>query len=147
MAHERFGGVTADALFANVHVAFPNRTRVTPWVSLDPAAIDSATGLSNEAEVRQRLAGTVTTAQATLRDSLTGYQVLSGLEISLAESVSLTLTGRWSRFGRFRASGEYDLLRSHESGVRIDGSEPVVYKVTTGDLDLAGVSLSLKYRF
>ena len=166
LAHERIGGVAADALFANVHVAFPNRSRVTPWVglgagaaigrmgygviwarSLDPAAIDSATGLSNEAEVRRRLAGTVTTAQATLRDTLTGYQVLGGLEISLTESVSLTVTGRWSRFGRFSAGGEYDLLRSHESGVRIDGSEPVVYTVTTGDLDLAGVSLSLKYRF
>ena len=97
LARERIGGVSTDALFANIHVDFPNRTRVTPSVgvgagagiagmdygviwarSLDPATIDSATGLLNETEVRQLLAGTVTTAQASLRDTLAGYQMLAG---------------------------------------------------------------------
>ena len=166
LAHERIGGLTTDALFGNVHVAFPNRTRVTPWVgvgagggpsgldygviwarSLDPAAIDYAAGLPNEAEVRQLLAGTVTTTQAVLRDTLAGYQVLAGLDVALGRSLSLNVTGRWTRFGRFSASGDYDRLRSHESGVRIDGSEPVVYTVTTGDIGVAALNVGLKYHF
>ena len=166
LAHERVGGVTAHALFANVHVDFPNRTRLTPSVgagagagvagmdygviwarSLDPATIDYAIGLPNEAEVRQLLAGSVTTTQESLRDTVGAYQVLAGLDVALSESVALAVTGRWSRFGRFSAGGDYDRLRSHESGVRRDGSEPVVYTVTTRDLGLAGVTVSLKYHF
>ena len=166
LAHERIGGVIADAFFANAHVDFPNRTRVTPSVgigagvgvagmdygvvwarSLDPATIDYAAGLSNEAEVRQLLAGSVTTTQASLRDTLGGYQLLAGLDIALGQSVALAVAGRWSRFGRFSAGGEYDRLRSHESGVRRDGSEPVVYTVTTRDIGISGVTLSLKYLF
>ena len=166
LAHERVGGVTAHGFFANVHVDFPNRTRLTPSVgagagagvagmdygviwarSLDPATIDYATGLPNEAEVRQLLAGSVTTTQASLRDTVGAYQVLAGLDVGLSQSVALAVTGRWSRFGRFSAGGDYDRLRSHESGVRRDGSEPVVYTVTTRDISLAGVTLSLKYHF
>ena len=166
LAQERIGGVTVNALFANVHLDFPNRTRVTPWVgggggvgvagmdygviwarNLDPATIDYAAGLPNEEEVRQLLAGTVTTVQASLSDTLTGYQVLGGVDVALSRSVSIAVTGRWSRFGGFSAGGAYDRLRSHESGVRKDGSEPVVYTVTTGDVGLTGVGLSLKYRF
>ena len=166
LAHERLGGVAVDAFFANVHVDFPNRTRVTPSVgfgagagragmdygviwarSPDPADIDYAAGLPNEAEVRRLLAGTVTTVQASLRDTLPGYQVLAGVDVALGGSVSLAVTGRWSRFGRFAAGGAYDRLRSHASGVRRDGSEPVVYTVTTRDIGLAGVTLHLKYHF
>ncbi len=166
LANERIGGVIAQAIFANVHVDFPNRTRVTPSVgfgagagvagmdygviwarSLDPATIDYATGLPNEAEVRQLLAGSVTTAQASLRDTLGGYQALAGLDIALSPSVALAVTGRWSRFSRFNAGGGYDRLRSHESGVRRDGSEPVAYTVTTRDIGVAGITLSLKYHF
>ena len=166
LAEERIGSVTVNAFFANAYLDFPNRSRVTPWVgggggvgvagmeygviwarNLDPATIDYAAGLPNEQEVRRLLAGTVTVAQATLRDTLTGYQVLGGLDIAFSRSVSIAVAGRWSRFGEFSAGGAYDRLRSHESGVRKDGSEPVVYTVTTGDVGLAGVSLSLKYQF
>ncbi len=114
---------------------------------LDPAVIDYAAGLPNEAEVRQLLAGSVTTTQTSLRDTLGGYQLLAGVDIALSRSVALAVTGRWTRFGRFSAGGGYDRLRSHESGVRRDGSEPVVYTVTTRDIGLVGVNLSLKYHF
>lgn len=166
LAHERVGGVITHALFANAHVDFPTRTRLTPSVGfgagagvvgldygviwardLDPATIDYAAGLPNEAEVRQLLAGSVTTTQASLRDTLGGYQVLAGVDIAFSQSVALAVTGRWTRFSRFIATGSYDRLRSHESGVRRDGSEPVIYTVTTRDIGLAGVNLSLKYNF
>ena len=166
LAHERIGGVTTSSVFANIHLDFPNRSRVTPSVGagagigfagmdygviwarpLDPALIDYAAGLPNEAEVRQLLAGTVTTDQALLRDTLVGYQVLAGLDIALTEAVSLGVTGRWSRFGTFSASDTYDRLRSHVSNVRRDGSEPVAYTVETGDIGFAGFGLHLKYHF
>lgn len=166
LAQERIGSVAADSLFANVFLDFPNRSRVTPWVgagagvgaarldysalwarALDPAVIESAAGLPNEAEVRGLLAGTVTSAQAALRDTLPAGQVLAGFDVALAGTVSLAVTGRWTRFGRFGAGGAYDRLRSHASNLRRDGSEPVAWRVETGDLGFAGVHLSLKYGF
>ena len=166
LAHERIGGVTTSSVFANVHLDFPNRSRVTPSVGagagigfagmdygviwarpLEPALIDYAAGLPNETEVRQLLAGTVTTDQALLRDTLVGYQVLAGLDVALTEAVSLGVTGRWSRFGQFSASDSYDRLRSHVSNVRRDGSEPVTYTVETGDVGFAALGLHLKYHF
>lgn len=166
LAQERIGGVAADGLFANVHLDFPNRSRVTPWVgagagvaaaridysalwarALDPALIDSAAGLPNEAEVRGLLAGTVTSAQAALRDTLPAWQVMAGFDVALSGTVSLGVTGRWTRFGRFGDGGAYDRLRSHVSNVRRDGGEPVAWRVETGDLRFAGVQLSLKYGF
>lgn len=166
LARERIGSAAADSLFANVLVDFPNRSRGTPWIgagagvgavrldysalwarALDPALIDSAAGLPNEAEVRGLLAGTVTSAQAALRDTLPAGQVLAGFDVALAGTVSLGVTGRWTRFGRFGAGGGYDRLRSHVSNVRRDGSEPVAWRVETGDLGFAGVHLSLKYGF
>ena len=166
LAQERIGSVAADSLFANVFFDFPNRSRVTPWIgagagvgaarldysalwarALDPAVIDFAAGLPNEAEVRRLLAGTVTSAQAALRDTLPAGQVLAGFDVALAGAVSLAVTGRWTRFGRFGAGGAYDRLRSHVSNLRRDGSEPVAWRVETGDLGFAGVHLSLKYGF
>lgn len=166
LAQERIDGVASRSVFANVHLDFPNRSRVTPSVGvgaglgfagmdygviwarpLDPALIDYAAGLPNEAEVRELLAGTVTTAQALLRDTLVGYQVLAGLDVALTGTVSLGVTGRWSRFGRFSASDDYDRLRSHASNVRRDGSEPVIYTVETDDVGFAAFGLHLKYHF
>lgn len=166
LAQERIGSAAADSLFANVFLDFPNRSRVTPWIgagagvgaarldysalwarALDPAVIDLAAGLPNEAEVRGLLAGTVTSAQAALRDTLPAGQVLAGFDVALAGTVSLAVTGRWTRFGRFGAGGAYDRLRSHASNLRRDGSEPVAWRVETGDLGFAGVHLSLKYGF
>lgn len=166
LAQERIGSAAADSLFANVFLDFPNRSRVTPWIgagagvaaarldysalwarALDPALIDSAAGLPNEAEVRGLLAGTVTSAQAALRDTLPAGQVMAGFDVALAGTVSLGVTGRWTRFSRFGAGGGYDRLRSHVSNLRHDGSEPVAWRVETGDLGFAGVHLSLKYGF
>ena len=121
-AEDRIGSLSSQNVFANAYVDFPGRSRVTPYVgagvgigltALDygdlwarnpnPAAIGTAAGLPNEAEIRRNLAATTTSKQAELHDRLTGYQVLGGVDYAMSDAVSLGIKGRWVRFGRFAA--------------------------------------------
>ena len=61
--------------------------------------------------------------------------------------MSLGVKIRWVRFGRFTADDiEWERLRSHASQLRLDGSEPVTFRIRTdGALSFVGVSLSMRY--
>ena len=167
-AEDRVGSLSSQNVFANVYVDFHARSRLTPYVGIgagiglteldygdlwarnpDPGAIGTAAGLLNEAEIRRNLAATTTSKQAELHDRLTGYQVLGGADYALSEAVSLGVKIRWVRFGRFTADDiEWERLRSHASQLRLDGSEPVTFRIRTdGALSFVGVSLSMRYTF
>ena len=164
-AEERIGDLGASNLFANACWRFPNATRFTPFVGVgagvakarmeyralwrrsdDPNTVRSAGGLPNEEDVRRNLAGTVSRAEGTLRDTLRGYQLLFGVEYEWKPKLSLAVQGRWAHFGAFEAGGEYDQLRSHVSNLRRDGSEPVIYRVRNNDTSFVAVSLRLSRR-
>ena len=164
-ANERVEGVRSVDAFANAYFVLPNASRFTPYVgvgvgvgaarleyaalwqrSTDPNTVESARGLPNEDAVRRNLAGTASRAGGTLRDTLRGYQLLVGIEHALNERLTLALHGRWVRLRPFAGGGSYRELRSHVSNLRRDGSEPVVYRVSTKDTGFASVGLRLVYR-
>ena len=167
-AEDRIGDISSHNLFANVYVDFPNSGRLTPYVGIggglgltqldygdlwarnpDPNAISTGAGLPNEAEVRQNLAGTTTSKQAELHDRLIGYQVLGGVDYALSDAVSLGVKARWVRYGRFSSEDiGWERLRSHPSQLRLDGSEPVTFRIRTGgDVSFLGFSLAMRYMF
>ena len=161
-ARERIKSLRSHNLFLNAYFELPNTSRFTPFVGVgfadmdygalwvrspDPGAIESTRGLPNEAEVRRNLAGTASRAEDRLRDTLYGYQVLFGADYSLTPSFSVELRGRWLDFSAFDDGGSYDRLRSHQSNLRRDGSEPVHYRVKTDDTEFFGLGLRLNYRF
>ena len=173
LAAKRVGSITSHNLFGNVFFDWSNTSRFTPYVGFgigvgftdmdwnsinarnsDPAAITSISddlceGISgcDVNEIRRNLAGRTTVEQTVLKDTLFGWQVLFGVDYALTESVSLGVKGRWTNFNTFRDGGSWDRLRSHESNLRLDGSEPVTYRFMTDDIDFFGVSLNLKYHF
>ena len=165
-ASERIESVRSVDAFVNAYFVMPKVGRLTPYVGVgvglgtvqleyaalwrrsdDPNTVESARGLPNEQEVRRNLAGTVSRAGGTLRDTLRGYQLLAGVEHELNHRLTLALQGRWVALRPFAASGSYDELRSHTSNLRRDGSEPVIYRVSTKDTGFASVGLRLVYRF
>ena len=167
-ADNRLGSLSSHNVFANIYADFPNRSRLTPYVGVgggvglteldygdlwarnpDPAAIGTAAGLPNEAEVRQRLAATTSSKQGELDDRLTAYQVLGGVDYAISDAVALGVKVRWVRFGSFLAEGiEWERLRSHPSQLRLDGSEPVTFRIrTAGAPSFLGVSLAMRYTF
>lgn len=165
-AEDRIGDMTSHNLFGNLYCDFFNISRFTPYIgfgvgagftdmdysdrwvrNIDPDRSTAGQGLSNANHIRRSVAGTVTSEQSTLTDALFGYQVLFGLDYALTESLSLGVKGRWVNFDTFQDRGSWDRLRSHDSQLRLDGSEPVRWKVKTDDIEFFGVSLSLKYHF
>ena len=165
LAEDRLGSIAGHNVFGNVYLDFTSRGRFTPYAGIgvgvaftdagygalgllnnDPARIASAAGLPNADEVRRNLAGTAVSEQANLKDTVRGYQALFGVDYAVDESMSLGVKGRWVRFDAFSSGGAWDLLRSHASELRLDGSEPVAYEIKLDDLRLFGVSLELKYQ-
>ena len=165
VAQERIGALRTQSMFLNLHLDHPlgqrvalhagfgagfSRTRMdysVIWVrSLDPATIQTAVGLPNEAQVRANLAGTVSSAVTTLRDDGFGYQCMAGVSRVLTPALTLDMQLRWTRAGSFEDAGHvYDRLRSHASNLRRDGSEPVTYRVSASGLGFWGLSLGLRY--
>ena len=166
LSEDRLGRFAGRNVFGNLYFDFFGAGRFTPWVGFgggvgftdveygalgllnsDPARITSGAGLPNADQIARNLAGTVISEQADLHDTLFGYQVLFGVDYALTESVSLGVKGRWVDFDTFRDGGTWDRLRSHESQLRLDGSEPVVYEIELDGVESFGVSLDLKYHF
>ena len=53
-------------------------------------------------QIRQTLAGSTSSAQTVLSDTLFGYQVLFGVDYALTEALLLGVKGRWVNFHSFR---------------------------------------------
>lgn len=166
---ERIGAIDSHNVFANLYFDYINSSRFIPYVGIgigagstdmdygalykrfsDPKFINTGNGyLFGEAlaEYKSRLAGTATIEQTELSDTLFGYQALLGVDYALTNTLSLGVKGRWVAWDTFSDGGNYDQLRSHPSNLRLDGSEPVTYRIRTDDIKIFAVSLNLKYQF
>lgn len=74
---------------------------------------------------------------------------MGGADYAVSDAVSLGVKVRWVRFGRFTAEDiEWERLRSHESQLRRDGSEPVTFRTRSeGAISFVGISLAMRYTF
>lgn len=165
LAEDSLDSMVGHNVFGNLYLDFASGSRFMPYVGIgvgvgfteagygalgllnnDPARIASAAGLPNEAQVRRNLAGTVVSERGELSDRMGGYQLLFGVDYELTESTSVGMRGRWVGFEAFQDRGAWDRLRSHDSQLRLDGSEPVAYEIKLDDVALFSVGLELKYR-
>ena len=115
--------------------------------STDPADITTGQDLPNAEEIARNLAGTSSSARATMEDTQFSYQLLAGFDYPLADEVSVDVRARWMASGEFAGTVVWDPLRSHVPNLRRDRSEPVDGKMSTDDFSFASVSLGLKYHF
>ena len=168
-AEHRVDRIASHNLFGNVYFDLVNSGRLTPYVGVglgvaltdmgfgalwarnpDPAYITSVEGKFSAADteaIQVALAGTTTSVQTGLGDTLVGYQLLFGVDYALSESISWDLKLRLVDFDGFQDGGPYDRMRSHESNLRVDGSAPVTYRQSTDDTGMIGLNANLTYRF
>ncbi len=167
LAQEWLGLVSSNALMGNVILDIPGvSARLTPFVGVgagiastsadyasvwsrntDPAAIATGRDQPNAEQIARNLAGTSSSAQATMTDSQVGYQVLAGFDYPLADAVSIEVRARWMLTDEFAGTVVWDPLRSHVPNLRRDGSEPVNGIMSTKDFSFAGLSVGMKYHF
>ncbi len=166
-AEDRIGSVSSRNIFLNLVFDLPVGGALKPFAGLgvgvswteldygdlwvrnaDPAKIATAAGLPNEEEVRRNLAGTTSSKQGELSDRLTAFQALAGVDWEVNETASLGVQARYVRSDPFEDRTEWERLRSHASQLRLDGSEPVTFRIRTGEnVAYAALSVFLKLRF
>ena len=170
-AEDRLGNLSSHNLFGNLYFDFINSSRFTPYVGVGAgvgfAAVDWGSIWARNADLgkittgadfpfasntqlvafRQNLAGTVSSAQSEISDTLFGYQVLLGADYALTERVSLGVKGRWVNYSSLSDDVVWDPLRSHEPNLRRDGSEPVKGWMTSRNVAMVDFSFNLKYAF
>ena len=167
LAQEWLGLVTSRSLMGNVYLDLPGfGGRVTPYVGMgmgigstsadyasvwsrntEPAAIATGRNLPNADEIARNLAGTSSSAQATMKDTQLSYQFLVGFDYPLADEVSVGVKARWVKYDEFNGTVVWDPLRSHVPNLRRNGSEPVDGEMSTENFSFVGVSVGLKYHF
>ena len=166
-AEDRIGSVSSRNVFLNLVFDLPVDGALTPFAGLgvgvswteldygdlwvrnaDPAKIATAAGLPNEDEVRRNLAGTTSSKQGELSDRLTGFQALAGVDWEVTETASLGVQARYVRSDPFEDRTEWERLRSHASQLRLDGSEPVSFRIRTEEgVAYGALNVFLKLRF
>ena len=171
-AVDRIGSVTSHNLFANLYFDFINHGGFTPYVGLgvgvgltrmdhgllwvrnsDPRKITSIAGYfpadrqDDLRTLQSNLASTTSSNQTELSDILFGYQAVIGFDYALTESASIGLKGRYTIFQSFEDSSDVNWVRGHIPSNKLDGSDPIMYTIKTGDMDMFAIGLNLKYRF
>ena len=119
------------------------------WVrNSDPEKIATAAGLPNEEEVRRNLAATTTSKQGELGDRRSAFQALAGADWEVSDRASVGFQARYVRSAPFEDETEWERLRSHASQLRLDGSEPVTFRIRTEEkVSYAALTFFLNLRF
>ena len=92
-------------------------------------------------------AGTLTSTEDELSDTLWGYQLIVGADYPLTKRVFIGVKARYVDYlNDFEDGSSWDSLRGHASTIAPDGDE-VRYIIRTDDLGFWGVSMNLKYFF
>ncbi len=151
-------------VFANVYYDYRTTSKFTPYVGiglgLARVSVDYRTRwhrnpngdeinvipASYGVELNQRLAGLLSNDEATMSDTLFGYQALAGVDYQVSDPLTIGLKFRYAMFGEFEDDSEYTRLRGHAS-VAGNLRRPVTYYIRTDDIQFWGVSLNMKYQF
>ena len=176
-ATDRVGSITSHNLFANLYYDFSNTGRFTPYIGIGGGlgvtdmdygsvwarTLDKQTirdGISTGSNARpdlagnndyiDNLAGSTSSAQTILSDTLWGFQVLFGVDYAVTEAMSVGLKGRWVMFNDFEDSIVWNPLRGHApyvGGTAQNPTNPVSGNISASNIEFFGISLNMKYHF
>ncbi len=165
IGEETLDTATSDELFVMGYRDWPNRTRWTPYAGLglgiarprmdfswlwarsaDSRDIATGAGQPNAAEIRRNLAGTVSVGRERMRDTLTGYALVLGVDRRFSEVLSFGFRAQWKHFEAFESRPyQGELVRSHAPNLRLDGSEPVSTRSRTNDTSRFSALFTIRY--
>ena len=168
LARERLGAFSASGGFINAYLDYRPAARTfgvyvgasgglataaagysSLWArNKDVDAVLTGIGQPNEDEIRQNLAGTLSSGQATLRSVTPAIQLLFGVDRYLTDQLSVGLKARYAMYLDFQSEGGlvWDPLRSRVPNNRRDGSESV-HGTYGADFSVVTLVLQVKRHF
>lgn len=162
-AEESIRDFEADHLFANFYYDFYNTAmpmNIIPYVGAGLGWMhaemkyssfflrNADRGVIQSIGRNPNAAGTLTSVNDSLSDTLFGYQIMTGFDYELQKGLYLGVKARYVDFGsdELKDSGQWDMLRGHTATIE-PGGDAVVYTTETDDLSFWGLSANLKYFF
>ena len=162
---EWIGDYGAHQLFANAYFDFLNGSDWTPYAGIGIGLARTALSYRGqsfrkpEAEylrvefdpdwpepAKRAAAGSASIVDTSLAETVTGAQLLAGVDYALSERASAGVRLRWARFGDLRENTTWNLVRSH-APVQSDGITPFGASLEFGGIGYQAVTVDLKYRF
>ena len=156
-------------VFANAYYAFRNSSAWTPYLgagaglarldfgfyaafhrkSLDEGYLEAFGGSKSNPDAapewQRAAAGTLSMKDAPVGEWALGYQLLAGVDRSLADRATLGLKTRWTSVATVSASLPWTMVRSHRP-VHADGQTPFFWDYEFAGLGYLGASLEMRYR-
>lgn len=168
-AEERLGDLRSSSLYGNLILRFNSKgySSLKPYLGVgigtnalkaeyssvwarnsDPSKISTGDGQPNADEIKNNLAGTVSSANGLLKGSVISWKGSGGFEYKLVDQVFFTSRIQYISFGEFTSNQiAWDPLRSHVPNIRKDDSEPVAGDWSTGDLSSISLDVGIRYVF
>ena len=97
-------------------------------------------------EWRQNAAGTLSSMDTELSDTMFGFQLLAGVDYALTDQTSIGIKARWAQFDDFKDRAAYDQIRSHEP-VHVDGITPFVDRIRIDNIEYWAITVGFNRRF
>ncbi len=97
-------------------------------------------------EWRENAAGTLSSTDTELSDTLFGFQLLAGVDYALTDQTSVGIKLRWAQFDDFKDRAAYNQIRDHEP-VHVDGVTPFVDRVKMDNIEYWAITVGFKRRF
>ena len=97
-------------------------------------------------EWRTNAAGTLSSMDTELSDTLFGFQLLAGIDYALTDRTSVGIKARWAQFDDFKDDAAYDQVRDH-APVYVDGVTPFVDQVKMDNIEYWAITVGFKRRF
>ncbi|MCY4162400.1 MAG: hypothetical protein OXE77_11135 [Flavobacteriaceae bacterium] len=146
-AEERLGDLKSSSFSGNVIFKLARLSSWSPYLGLgvgisslqaeyasvwarfhDAERINTAVinQLENADQIKQNLAGAVSSAFGPMKDTVISYKILGGLEYHLSQKTSVMLKINYTNYGKLKSQElVWDPLRSHPPNIRLDDSEPI----------------------
>ncbi|MCY3998949.1 MAG: hypothetical protein OXE55_06305 [Flavobacteriaceae bacterium] len=146
-AEERLGDLKSGSFHGNVIFKISRWGSVSPYMGVgagvsrlhaeyasvwarfhdtDRINTEVINNLDNANQVKQNLAGAVSSAFGSMKDTVISYKILGGLEYHFSQKTSFTFKINYTNYGKLESQElVWDPLRSHPPNLRLDGSEPI----------------------
>ncbi|MCY3628931.1 MAG: hypothetical protein OXI05_02420 [Bacteroidota bacterium] len=165
-SEERLGNMQSSSFYANTLLSLTDQyPKWIPYIGIgagfsslsagyssiwarntDPSRIKTGDGQPNADEIKNNLAGTLSSALGSIQNTVLSWKAFGWIDYRISEKTFLTFKVQYTGFGKLETTKlVWDPLRSHPPNLRKDGSEPVTSISGFSNVYLVSAELGIRY--